>query len=551
MLSSNPCAEVIGSTGNIFYNDELVPIGDICDLGSISLVKYYDIVSKKFNMDKFLEDSKLMVESLDNVIECSNYPLPEYENAAKLKRKIGVGLTAVGSLMMMMNIRYGSNECINFLDDLLSKFINTLYQASALLAKEKGAFPLYDEKILECGYVANSGVLTDETKELVKKYGLRNAALSAIAPNGTLSILAGNVSGGLEPVFAREGYRWYRLEGKKPTFKYPRIDKGEWFETDYFVEDEVSGEKYLISTDGEYRIDKSNGLCKKIKIRDYGYNIANENGFTNVATATELSVEEHLNVLSVFAKYIDQSCSKTINLPSDITFDDFKKLYTNVHSLGIKGCTTYREGSSVAVLESEKKHKEKTIKEQQEDFLDSFKNHNGSVVVEQNVSLPEEYPARGYILRSEGKKWYLHVAFKDKSKTKPFAMFVNTNAREDNVPTFNALEKLEALALHKGLRKELVEQNKQKFAYQKNPVKICRTLGFLLRHNVDVYEIVKALDEVEEADVATFVFRIKKFLAQFVDRIDEPQKCPACGEYALVFQEGCFLCTACGSSKCS
>jgi ribonucleoside-diphosphate reductase alpha chain len=166
------------------------------------------------------------------------------------------------------------------------------------------------------------------------------------------------------------------------------------------------------------------------------------------------------------------------------------------------------------------------------------------------VKLPEQYPAYGYILKSEGKKWYVHVAFKDKACTRPFAIFVNTNAREDNVVSFNALEKLEDLANAQGLNNGLVEEVKRKYAYQKNPVKICRMLGFLLRHNVRIYKIVMALDEVEEAHPGTFVYRIKKFLAQFVRSVDEPSICPNCNEKSLMFTEGCYLCTNCGHTRC-
>ena len=166
-----------------------------------------------------------------------------------------------------------------------------------------------------------------------------------------------------------------------------------------------------------------------------------------------------------------------------------------------------------------------------------------------DVKLPEQYPAQGFILKSEGKKWYVHVAFKDKACTKPFAIFVNTNNREDNVLTFNALEKLEEIALHKGLKFEFIEETQRKYAYQKNPVKICRMLGLLLRHNIDVYTIVMGLDELD-AGPGTFVYRIKKFLSQFITKIEDPIMCPECGEKAIVFESGCFSCKNCGHTKC-
>ena len=553
MLACNPCAEVMAHTGIEIYKGEELELGDVCNLGSINVVKFYDMVERKFCMPRFLEVVELMIESLDNIIEISNYPLPMYEGAAKLKRKIGLGLAGIGSLLMMMDVKYGSEESIEVIEPILHAFINKAYQTSAKLAKEKEPFPLYTDKLLGVGFVANSGVLTEETLSMIRKYGLRHSAVSAIAPNGTLSILAGNVSGGLEPVYDKEFTRWNRVEGKKVDFEYPITHKGEWFETNYLKESKVADEVILLSTDGKYRVDKNSGLCMKVTIRDYGYNEALSYGNTNLATAKELSVDEHLNMLKLFAKYIDQSCSKTINLPSDISFDEFKTLYGKINRYGVKGCTTYREGTSVAVLESSKKEKEKTVKQQQKEFLEVFKSQENGDIVFEDVKLPDEYPSRGYILKSDGnRKWYIHVAFKNKACTRPFAIFVSTNNKEDNVVTFNTLDILEAIAINKGLRAEFIEETKRKCAYQKNPVKVCRMLGLLLRHNVPIHTIVEGLDAVEEAIPGTFIFRIKKFLAQFIQDYNiSGMSCPVCGEKNMRFSEGCPLCLSCGHSKCS
>ena len=550
ILSPNPCSEIFGSTGTVTIDDVKKLVSDVCCLGSVNLARFYDPETGKFDMDGLLKNARLMVRSLDNVIDISDFPLVEYSDGAYLKRKIGVGMAGFGSLMMMMNIRYGSEECLKFLEDMLSKFMNALYQESALIAKEKGPFTLYDKKIFDGGYVKNSGVLTEETLDMVRKYGLRNSALCAIAPNGTLSILAGNISGGLEPVFSKEHTRWNRVEGKSMDFDYPDIHKNEWFETDYFKEKSINGEKFLLASDDMYRVDKNNGLCKKELIQDYGYKVAKKKGFEEVAGATELSIKEHLDVLAMFSKYIDQSASKTINIANDTTFEDFVELYGKIYKYGIKGCTTYREGTSVAVLETDKKKEQKSIRKQQKEFIESFKDQENGDVVLKNVTLPDQYPSYGYILRSEGKKWYVHVAFKDKKCTKPFAVFVNTNAKEDNVSTFNTLDNLEELANSKHIDSSIIDSVKSKYAYQKNPVKICRMLGFLLRHNIAVYDIVTVLDDVEEAIPGTFVHRIKKFLGQFVTEIHDPKICPECGEKSLVFSQGCFLCSQCGSSKC-
>jgi ribonucleoside-diphosphate reductase alpha chain len=179
-----------------------------------------------------------------------------------------------------------------------------------------------------------------------------------------------------------------------------------------------------------------------------------------------------------------------------------------------------------------------------------FKGQENGDIVFENVELPDEYPAKGYILKTENKKWYLSVAFKDKACTRPFAIFVNTNNKEDNIVTFNTLDVLEAVAVSNGLKSEFIEETKRKCAYQKNPVKVCRMLGLLLRHNVSIYTIVKGLDAVEEAVPGTFIHRIKKFLAQFITKITEPTLCPECGEKTIVFQAGCFDCKNCGFTKC-
>ena len=547
ILTTNPCGEVPGVTGIETLDGESINLGDVCCLGSLNLAKFYDIVNDRFNISLFTETVTLMVEALDNVIDLSNFPLEEYKQGATLKRKIGLGFGGVGSLLMMKGLRYGSDESISFLEPILNLFTNTCYKASALLAKEKGVFPLYKPELMDDGFVKNSGVLNSTTTCYIKKYGLRNSALMACAPLGTGSILLGHVSGGIEPVFATEFIRWNRVEGKQVNFEYPQIHKGEWFETDYFKQEKVADEIILVSKDGRYRIDKNTGLCEKVLIRDYGYNLALEHGKTEFTTATELSIDEHLNVLKLFSKYIDMSSSKTISVPNDISLEDFKSLYGRLHEYQVKGCTTYREGTSVAVLEKADK---KTIKQQQKEFLGAFKNQK-SGIIEQNVTLPEEYPAVGFKLKSDGKKWHVHVCFKDKGLTRPFAIFVNTNNPESNVLTFDALDKLELLAFTSGLSQEKIEQIKIKYSYQKNPVKICRMLGFLLRHNVPIRNIVKTLDSVEEAIPGTFVFRIKKFLAQFIEDYDvKDMICPDCSEETLIFSEGCIKCTSCGWSKC-
>ena len=145
--SPNPCSEVFGSVGSVNYNNEEVIIGDVCNLGSLNVTKFYNVKTKEFDGKTFQEATALMVRALDNIIDISNYPLKQYEDSAKLRRKIGVGLTGIGSLFMMMNIKYGSEDSVKFAETLFQNFMNSLYKESALLAKEKGPFPLYSNSL--------------------------------------------------------------------------------------------------------------------------------------------------------------------------------------------------------------------------------------------------------------------------------------------------------------------------------------------------------------------------------------------------------------------
>ncbi len=550
---SRGCGEVVGNTGKITHKGKEYNLGDVCDLGSLNLTKYYDMELEVFNKEMFVEDVELMIEALDNVIDISQYPLDMYEYGAKMKRKIGLGICGLGSLFMMMGVRYGGEFSIKFTEDLLSLMMNTAYRTSALLAKEKGPFKLYSDKLLQTGYVKHGGVLDKDVLALIKKYGLRNSALSAIAPTGSLAILAGNVSGGLEPVFLMEFVRWNRVEGKKVDFKYPNVHKGEWFETDYLKEEQIADEIVLMSSDNHFRIDKNQGLCEEITISDYGYTVGKKYGKTEFTTTPGLTVQEHLNILSVVSRFCDLSASKTINLPADISFEEFKVLYGRIHDYGVKGCTTYRDGTSVAVLEAKRDEKVQIIKDKQEEFIDAFKGHESGKIIYDIIKLPEEYPSKGVILRGNNRKWYVHFSFMDVEMKKPFACFISTNTTSKTDITMDAIGGLRKVARKYKLNGKKFEEVEKKFTRQSNHVKIARTLGFLFRHNVPMLDIVKALSDVDNAGPGTLVFRLKKYLMNYVTDIDGDlgMVCPSCGSKDIILQEGCVLCISCGSSLCS
>lgn len=240
----------------------------------------------------------------------------------------------------------------------------------------------------------------------------------------------------------------------------------------------------------------------------------------------------------------------TINLPANYPIEDFDNLFRRMHAEGARGVTTYREGTMIAVLETKKEAagKKEEVVEQQAEFYDIFTSHERGTVITDDVSLPEEYPMKGYKIVSEGKKWYLHVAFKDPKMKRPFAIFVQTNNRESDVNAQGAIEALSELAASEGILTYLIEDNDKKMAGNTNVNKIARCLAMLLRHNVKIERIVKTLDLLE-VPVSSFVYRIKKFLMQFIDELENGMKCPQCGE-TVQLQDGCISCPHCQWTKC-
>lgn len=340
------------------------------------------------------------------------------------------------------------------------------------------------------------------------QYELKNGILS----HNTTSLLMNNCSSGIEPNFALEYTR-----------KILGADGNEFFET-------VETDAWNLYKNSEYY----DGT-----IPDF------------FVTAQELSPIEHINIQAAVQKWCCTAVSKTINCKEDISFDEFKGIYDLAYEKGLKGCTTYRPNNVLgSILEVKKEQDPKTAKEEQDEFFEAWKEHEDGQVRTDDVSLPSEYPMKGYKIRSEGKKWYIHVAFKDKKCKKPFALFATTNNREREVDAYNTIEKLTYLAEKSGINKDLIELNAQKSSVQTNVNKVCRMIGLLLRHNVSIVEIVKTLDNVE-VPVSSFIFRIKKFLLGFVDEI-EPNglKCPEC-QAPIKYENGCQSCTECFWSKCA
>lgn len=294
ITTTNPCGE-----------QPLPPYG-ACLLGSFNLVKYVDRTVGAFDESKFRADIKAVVRAMDNIIDLGIYPLPQQETEGKSKRRMGLGVTGLANAIEAIGKPYGSSGFISVMNHLLGLLRDTAYETSYELSKEKGSFPLYNKKYLKGKFIES---LPDDIKDGIRKHGIRNSHLLSIAPTGTISLTADNISSGIEPVY---------------TYEYTRT---------------------IIAEEG----------VKHEDIKDFGYREWGIKG----KTANELSPEEHVSVLINAQKYVDSSCSKTCNVGPDVSWDRFKSIYMQAYDGGAKGCTTFRSAGKRMGILNEKKPEEK------------------------------------------------------------------------------------------------------------------------------------------------------------------------------------------------
>lgn len=236
----------------------------------------------------------------------------------------------------------------------------------------------------------------------------------------------------------------------------------------------------------------------------------------------------------------------TVNLPNDYPYNDFKNLYMTGWENNIKGLTTYRAGTMIAVLE-----KKKEIKKYQSELERMFTEANGNVIKE-NVKIPTEYFSKGYVVKDKNKKkWYFNVAFADSSCRKPFALFITTNGRAKGEVAENVVEAIENLIRQNKISDELIKKQSVKYIGENNINKVARSISMALRHNISIIDIVNVLDNCHDG-FATVLFATKKILSNFIEdgAKAKGEKCPDCGKATIIYQEGCKSCKNCGWSAC-
>ncbi|MCK5020066.1 MAG: adenosylcobalamin-dependent ribonucleoside-diphosphate reductase [Candidatus Peribacteraceae bacterium] len=534
--ATNPCGE------------QTLPPGGVCLLGSINLTQFIRIREDGtvyFDYEAFKAIIPDMVRFLDDINDISKVPLDAYQEFIEQYRRIGLGIAGWGSALYMLKTRFASNEADEIRDNIMAMLARGAYEASIDLAIEKGMFPMCDPiKHAEGAFVKGLG-LSEEYMTKLRTTGIRNSSLLSIQPNGNTSIEANMISGGNEPVFSREYIRT-AIVNQVPDHlvdKVPRYWEGDYSETDMFKETQEGDDKILRGVDENgivFKVDTNRGLTKEVECMDYGVRWLKERDEWDptaewAIAATELTAEEHLKDLKGFARWIDSAISKTINVPNEYPFDDFKNIYLDAYKSGyIKGVTTYRLGTMMSVL-SEKEDESTTEEE----------------VIFDNVKLPSSCPAEFKVLRAEGKKWYLTITRLPDTE-RPFALFAHTNSREPTSVTELVVSHLIDLAKAKQIPEEHIERTVKKMGADNNVTKVCRSISLLLRHGVLIKNIVLALDKDEDGYVGTFSFAIKKFLSSYIKDGEKVEDvvCEECGGSNVEYREGCFICIDCGNSKC-
>ena len=288
--ATNPCGEI-----------PLPPYG-ACDLGSLNLSAFVTAAfsaDARLDLDALADAARLAVRFLDNVIDVSRYPLPAQARQAHNTRRIGLGITGLADTLVLLGLRYDSEEARTLAARIMRTLRDAAYRASIELAAEKGTFPAFDgAAFLASGFASR---LPPDIREAIAAQGIRNSHLLAIAPTGTISLLANNLSSGIEPVFAAEA------------------------------------ERRVLDSDGNYRTHR---------VVDAACQLWRQQGGRGLppawVEAQQLDPLAHLGMQAALQPYVDNAISKTINVAADIPFERFEDLYRRAHALGLKGCTVFR-----------------------------------------------------------------------------------------------------------------------------------------------------------------------------------------------------------------
>lgn len=500
--ATNPCGE-----------QPLPPYG-ACLLGSINLA---GLARAPFTGQAGLDEAELVrltriaVRFLDNIIDVSRFPLSAQKQEAMQKRRIGLGVTGLGNALMFCRVRYGSPESIALTGHWLGICRDAAYDESAQLAAEKGPFPLYQRE--EYLRRPNIIALPPAIRERIAQSGIRNGLLTSIAPTGTISLLAGNISSGIEPVFAN------------------------------------SFRRNVLLADGSRREERISDFAFCAFRAAFGEETELPDYFVS---AHQLSPAEHLLVQAEAQKFVDSSISKTINCPPDISFDEFKQVYRTAYREGCKGCTTYRPNSVTgAVLQTEPEVALETAKPALS-IARSQSPESGSVVyMTKPLDRPGDLSGHTYKVRWPDLDHAFYITINDieqDGRRRPFEIFINSKNMEHYAWTVALTRMISAVFRRGGDITFVVEELKAVFDPRGGQWMSGRYVPSLLAAIGEIIErhlvAIGFIPDRENTTAAMRQIAVAGGEAKF-------RSCPRCSSISLVKVEGCDTCLSCGYSKCA
>ncbi len=483
IAATNPCGE-----------QPLPPYG-ACLLGSVNLAR---LVEAPFTPQARLDTDALAtlvrdaVRMMDNVVDVSRFPLPAQAHEARAKRRIGLGVTGLADALILTGLRYGDDAAVAQTDAWLHAVARAAYMASVELAREKGPFPLYDrDAFLASGTMQ---AMDADVRGAVAEHGIRNALLTSIAPTGTISLYAGNVSSGIEPVFATSYTR--------------KVLQKDGTRTEEVVED--------------YAVALWRQMHGDAPLPDH------------VVTAQDLPPQAHVRMQAAAQRWVDSSISKTINCPADIGFDAFKDVYLAAWNSGCKGCTTYRPndvtGSVLSVSDTAAKPAA----------------GGGDVVyLSDPLERPEALDGCTYKLKWPGSEHAIYVTINDTviaGHRRPFEIFINSKNMEHFAWTVALTRMISAVFRRGGDVSFVVEELKAVFDPR----------GGAWVQGRYIPSILAAIGGVIETHLRHIGFIDADGIGLPTDPTapTPTASCPACGAPEIVMTEGCATCRACGHSGC-
>jgi ribonucleoside-diphosphate reductase alpha chain len=492
--STNPCGE------------QPLPAYGACLLGSINLAR---LVRSPFTPAAHIDEAGLAdlvgvaIRMMDNTIDASGFPLEEQRREAEAKRRIGLGMTGLADALMMCGLRYGSVAAAEQAGDWARQISRAAYMTSARLAGEKGAFPLFDRD----AYLAGETVLEldDDVRALIAEHGIRNALLTSVAPTGTISLVADNVSSGVEPVFA------------------------------------LAYTRKVLQPDGSRTEEEVSDYALRRFRAQFGQNVPLPDHFV---TAQELTPAEHVRMQAAVQRHVDSAISKTVNVPADISFAEFQEVYLDAYRSGCKGCTTYRPnditGSVLEVKEAEIPPVEPaTVSRAPIDLMLRSDKLSGAT----------------YKLRWPDSEHAMYVTINDTVQdgvVRPFEIFVNSKNLEHYAWVVALTRMISAVFRRGGEVAFVANELKQVFDPR----------GGQWSNGRYVPSLVAAIGDIIERHMIEtgFLAPVDKPVGKVVSLPETlavapvaaiGPLCPKCSQPGLVREAGCLSCVHCGWSKCS